>query len=244
VEFGTLGPVCQEQTSFLVTTAKELSGVSGAAVFTGYGISDKGEFNPALTGPGVYQLKYTYTSDNGCSAWKAQTIKVNPQPTVDAGPRKTIMKGSDILLEGSGGGRGVSYEWAPIDFMDDPHIRSPKVAPVSDITYTLKVTSEDGCTNEDSVKVTVLNGIYVPTAFTPNGDGLNDLWRLPRLDSYPETEVWVFDRWGKPVYHSKGREISWNGTANGQTLPAGTFVYYIELKPSGPKLKGTVTLIR
>ena len=98
--------------------------------------------------------------------------------------------------------------------------------------------------NHDDVDIKVLNQLYVPNAFTPNGDGINDVWKLPSLESYPNAEAWIFNRWGQIVFHSRGPFISWDGTFNGKPEGTGTYIYLIDLKNGASNLKGTVTLIR
>jgi gliding motility-associated-like protein len=244
VQFNSLSAVCQESPSFQITQASELLGITGSGTFSGDGISSTGLFNPTVAGAGNHLLQYTFTSDAGCKASIGQTIQVYPQPRVDAGPDKTVIRGKTTTLQASASGNNLSYSWTPVSFIDNATISSPKVSPPSDMTYTLQVKSAEGCTNIDSVSVKVLNGFYVPTGFTPNGDGLNDTWRLPYLDSYPDAEVWIFNRWGQSVYHSIGTNVSWDGTFNGKPQAAGTFVYLIDLKDGSPKLKGTIELIR
>jgi gliding motility-associated-like protein len=94
------------------------------------------------------------------------------------------------------------------------------------------------------VLVKVVTGIYVPTAFTPNGDGKNDTWAIPFLDPAFDATVNVFNRWGQLVYHSVGEIVSWDGKVNGVTQASGTYVYLVTFKTSKLKLKGTFMLIR
>jgi gliding motility-associated-like protein len=90
----------------------------------------------------------------------------------------------------------------------------------------------------------VVEDIFVPNAFTPNGDGKNDSWRIPFLDPAFGAEVSVFNRYGQLVYHSKSSIVSWDGTIRGQKQPTGTYVYMISIKPGSFRRSGTVTLIR
>ncbi|HEY1872468.1 MAG TPA: gliding motility-associated C-terminal domain-containing protein, partial [Chitinophagaceae bacterium] len=94
-------------------------------------------------------------------------------------------------------------------------------------------------------KVKVVGGIYVPNAFTPNGDGKNDYWRIPYLDIGLDAEVSVFNRWGQLVYHVEGSTVSWDGNFSGTPQPTGVYVYLIRFKQNKfPQMKGTFTLIR
>ena len=86
--------------------------------------------------------------------------------------------------------------------------------------------------------------IWIPSAFTPNGDGLNDLWRIKELSYYPNCEVTIFDRYGQLIYYSKGYKNPWDGTKNGQPMTAGTYCYLIDTKKLKTIFKGFVVLLR
>ncbi len=86
--------------------------------------------------------------------------------------------------------------------------------------------------------------ITIPSAFTPNGDGVNDLWDITALQGYPDCVVTVFNRYGAEVYRSVGYSKAWNGTYSGSALPSGTYYYIIDLGSGKKKLSGAVTIIR
>ena len=172
-------------------------------------------------------------------------INVHPFPIADAGPDRVYIKGYPVTLLAVASGEDISFSWDPVSFMDDPSLIQPTVTPSKDITYTLSVQSAFNCSNKDSVTVSVVDGIYVPTAFTPNGDGKNDCWRIPFLDVGLGADVKVFNRWGQLVYHVYSAVVSWDGKLNGQLQATGTYVYLVTFKDHKlPDLKGTFTLIR
>ena len=84
----------------------------------------------------------------------------------------------------------------------------------------------------------------IPNAFTPNGDGINDVWDIPALTSYTKSTVKIYDRWGSLVFHSVGYAKPWDGTMNGKELPTGTYYYVIELAKNMAPLSGYVVIIR
>lgn len=98
----------------------------------------------------------------------------------------------------------------------------------------------------DKVFIKVLKEPEVPTAFTPNGDGVNDLWNIKYLDSYVSASVKVFSRYGALVYFSNGGYTQpWNGQMNGVDLPAGTYYYIVDPKIKGRRIvSGSVTILR
>jgi gliding motility-associated-like protein len=172
-------------------------------------------------------------------------VNVHPKPIADAGPDRVYLNGNPVILAGNAEGENISYFWEPTVYMTDPNSLNPTVSPPSDIMYTLKVQSDRGCINKDSVLVKYAPGIFVPNAFTPNGDGVNDQWHISFLDPGLGAEVHVFNRWGQVVYHSLGGTVSWDGRLNGKPQPAGVYVFIINFKKGNlPNMKGLVTLIR
>jgi len=86
--------------------------------------------------------------------------------------------------------------------------------------------------------------IVIPDAFTPNGDGVNDIWNITALQGYPGCTVTILNRYGVVVYNSNGYPKAWDGTYNGKALPVGTYYYIIDLKNGRKKLAGSVTILR
>lgn len=245
IQFDAMNNVCQEVNPFQILEAREIYGFAGTGVFSGPGIiSSSGGFSPAIAKPGTHTIRYSFTATNGCSTFADQTITVDPTPTVDAGPDRTVLEGGFITIAGKGTGNNLSYLWTPNTAIENNKIATPKVSPVDDITYTLTVTSADGCVASDKVFVKVLKKPKVPNAFSPNGDGINDNWVIEYLDSYQGATVEVFNRYGQLVYHSTGYSKPWDGTFNGNPLPVATYYWIINPKNGRPQMNGSVTIIR
>jgi len=191
----------------------------------------------------------TYTikvSNDACyDDTKSVTVTVNNNPVANAGNDKVIFEGQSVQLNGSIAGDNISsYYWTPTTGLDNPNALAPNASPKDDITYTLNVVSQTCGTATNTVSVRVYKKITIPNAFTPNNDGINDLWNIDALITYPSCLVSVFDRNGQKVYQSTGYPKSWDGTRNGSPLPAGTYYYIIDLKNNTPKLSGWVVIIR
>jgi gliding motility-associated-like protein len=199
---------------------------------------------------GIYSYRLTVTDARvaGLTSCRIASndvvIHVHPRPVVDAGRDRILITGNTITLIGKAEGEDVSYLWTPPAYMNDNTVSNPIVSPPSDLNYTLSAISSYGCTNEDRMLVKVVSGIFVPTAFTPNGDNRNDKWEIPFLDPAFGAEVSVFNRWGQLVYHTTGEVVSWDGTYNAVPQGPGNFVYMIRSKEHNINLKGTVALIR
>jgi gliding motility-associated-like protein len=113
--------------------------------------------------------------------------------------------------------------------------------------FWVTVTNEYGCSSSDSIAITVVGGLKIPNAITPNGDQANNLWKIPGLSLYPNCEVTIFDRWGNQVFHSRGYEEAdyWDGTdRNGKELPMDSYYYIIKLGNGEKPIQGTISIIR
>lgn len=207
-------------------------------------------YNAEPTAPGTYQYRLTVAEMENASikpcrvASNRLVIGVHPLPEVEAGPDRQMIKGFPTSLSGSVKGNGISYTWSPSLYLSDPNNLAPVVDATEDMLYTLIAETDYGCMNEDVVKVQVANDLYIPNAFSPNGDGINDTWRIPFLDPYLEAEVTVYNRYGQTVYHADGTMVSWDGMYQHKPLPLGVYVYVIRIKKWQKTLKGTVTLVK
>jgi len=112
------------------------------------------------------------------------------------------------------------------------------------MTYKLTVTARGGCMKSDFVFVKLLKGLKIPNTFTPNGDGINDTWKISYLDSYPNSWVQVFTRTGQLVFESHGFYQPWDGTLKGKPLPVDTYYYIIEPNNGREPFKGYVTIVK
>jgi gliding motility-associated-like protein len=189
----------------------------------------------------------TISSDVDCLAPVTSlpyTVMVSPLPTITFNGNAVINLGNTIQLNPQITGNIASYAWTPVTGLSDPTIASPVASPKVTTKYQLMVTTTAGCPASGTITVTVLTAITVPNAFTPNGDGFNDIWNIKDLIYYPNCMVSVYDRYGGLVYQSKGYSQPWDGTRNGSQVPVGTYYYIIDLRNSTPKLTGYVAVIR
>ena len=201
--------------------------------------------NPLVAPVTTTPYLVTVTNQFSCIDTASVLITVDEKPTANAGPDKTIIKGRTVILEGSATGQSVSYAWQPPVTLDNAQSLQPMATPVSDIDYVLTVSSDNGCgIAKDTMHVFVFKGIFIPKAFSPNGDGLNDTWRIPALAAFPAFELTVFNRMGQKVFQNKNVNIPWDGTFKGNTVGAGAYVYMINLKQFPGILKGTVIIVR
>ncbi len=198
---------------------------------------------------GQYQVELTAEDTNGCVAVQdAKQAVVYTLPLVNAGTDQLIVAGTAVVLNASVGNAGAhTFRWTPAASLNNPTLLTPLATPGTSTWYTLTATHQThGCSASDSVFVEVISGLYIPNAFSPNGDGINDVWRIPGLQAYPEAEVTLFNRWGQELLRRRQYNTNpWNGTYKGAAVPAGLYIYLIRLNNgTGEVRKGTISVLR
>jgi len=212
------------------------------------GLSD-----PTLPNPIVDPLQTTtytliVTDTSGCAPVTDNvTVTVNPLPVANAGPDDTIQIGGSVQLTGTG---GVQYVWTPAAGLNNANIFNPVANPDSSTIYTLLVTNVYGCQNTDTMEVYVLDYVtpyWIPSAFTPNGDGHNDMLYV-RGGVFLTFEFQVFNRYGEEMFDSKDINEGWDGKApSGQPAPIDAYVYKLNgvlTTGSTVSANGIVNLVR
>lgn len=138
----------------------------------------------------------------------------------------------------------MQYNWSNGNMGKQVEVHDPGI-------YWLDATDAHGCTGRDSVVVTdsaCKIYVYIPTAFTPNADGKNDIFKPIVAGKLTHYFFTVYDRWGKQVFKTKDVSLGWNGNASGLQQPAGTYIWICEYQLTGQEAahsdKGTITLIR
>lgn len=185
-------------------------------------------------------------NDYGCASMANTRVDIWRKPVADAGPDKKLRKGYSVLLDGTISGTHISYYWTPSMDIEDPQALKPLVKPTQTTRFVLHAVSDLGCgTATGEVKVTVFDKMLIPNAFSPNGDGINDLWVIEPISFFATATVQVFNRYGQLVYSGNGLSAPWDGKLKGKPLPVGTYYYTIDLKQQQePLLSGSVLLIR
>lgn len=244
IQFAPLSSICAGATPFLLSSLTEINALTGMGIYSGAGVNTVGVFDPKAATPGSHIIRYSFLAANNCMAFAEQPINVFEQPVVNAGPDRTMLKGGFIILNATAAGTGLQYQWTPKTAIENNLVVTPKVSPMLTITYTLKVISADGCSAKDEVMVTVLKDIFIPSAFSPNGDGINDKWSIPFIDSYSGASVQVFKKYGQKVFQSTEKSVSWDGKFNGKLLPVASYVWVLN-PGSGRKLMyGSIMIVQ
>jgi len=191
----------------------------------------------------------------GCAVGSSPDIgmTVYPLPTVAPMADIVLPAGQSITLIPVVTGDISRYSWSPGASLSDSMILDPLASPVKTTLYTLTVTAAGKCVASGTVKVIVFTNLRIPAAFSPNGDGKNDVFYvLGGPAGSMVGELSVYDRWGQRVFGvhdvAPGEAASgWNGTIGGAPAPTGTYVYSLLMRfADGTRqwLQGTVVLVR
>ncbi|WP_143306747.1 T9SS type B sorting domain-containing protein [Chitinophaga vietnamensis] len=202
-----------------------------------------GDPNPVkqITQAGNYKLA---VMDRFCQRVMMDSVKVNVTglPKIDLGPDTTMCKGETLVLHAEGGGiTGVRW---------DNGSSSPTLNVTEGGTYTVTVFNDCGSAT-DNITVAFVQcdpKPQFPNAFSPNGDGRNDVFRPIVRGPMYSYELRVFNRWGELIFMSDDQHRGWDGTYKGRPVEVGTYVWWLTYKKSAGGnanvLKGEVTVIR
>jgi len=174
------------------------------------------------------------------------SVAIKESPVITLPPQYTINPGAGIQLNAVITGNVAHIEWTPAASLNNPSVPDPVATPLATTEYTIKVRSPDGCESEAKTKVIVARKLLMPSAFTPNGDGLNDVFRIPAGTTLNRVRFSIFDRWGNIVFQTSDINKGWDGSYKGTPLPPGVFVYLIRGNDTDDDIlaKGTVILVK
>ncbi len=195
------------------------------------------------------QYFVTVTDANNCNTTDSVIVAVNQPPTL------ILAKDNDIdcvigttNLHVSG---GAKYYWYPTQSLQYAATANPIATPFSTTMYHVKSYSNQGCYGEDSILVTVSmggtdNGYLMPSAFTPNGDGINDCFGVKKWGNTSNLQLNIYNRFGECIFLGTNSNPCWDGTYKGVAQAPGTYVYQVMATTICGAIyrKGTVVLIR
>lgn len=210
--------------------------------------------NPIAYPPRDGLINYILSSldTRGCPKPGRDTVGVTVLPRIRpfAGNDTMVIVNQPLQFNAEG---GSSYVWTPTTGLNNPNIKDPigmYGSEIDSVTYIVEVYNDAGCFDTASVKVTVFKTIpyvFVPTGFTPNGDGLNDVVWPIAVGITKINYFRIFNRWGQMVFNTTTNGHGWDGRINGSLQGSNVFVWMVSAIDYLGKpvfLKGTVTLIR
>ncbi len=189
----------------------------------------------------------TVTDTTGCTDQDSVWVEIHPLQNVSAGNDLLIGIGETGVFQ-TNIPEGASISWYPDHGLSCDTCPEPVVDPSFNLSYILTVTDTNGCIYSDTVDVLIESSIYVPNAFTPNGDLINDVFQ-PIVRALLEYELFIYDRWGNLLFRSDDPTNFWDGTFNGFKSPIDVYVWKIKyvtsFEPGIYREKvGHVTLVR
>ncbi len=203
--------------------------------------------NPITSTFGAQVYQVILVEDHGCNDTLSSIIDIQtPFNLVLHNNDTTIYYGDEVQLNASG---AYFYIWEPNRFLSFSAVNNPVASPKEDITYVVTgLGLYKGCPQYDSVRIKVIiQDVFVPNAFSPNGDGLNDIIKIWARKNINAQEFRIYNRWGQQVFYTNDISRGWDGRFNGVEQGAGTYYYLIRVAyPDGraQMLKGDITLLR
>lgn len=194
---------------------------------------------------GNYNVSLTASTQNGCFATATKTVMIS-KVVVSAGNDTIAASGQSLQLKASG---ALTYTWQPATYLSSATSATPVANLPSDMTYYLRGITAEGCIGYDTIHIRTFKkvDIYVPTAFTPNADGKNDVFKPVYAGIRELVQFTVYNRWGQTMFTTKDMTRGWDGTLSGKEQDTNIFVWIARVIGYDGRIiekKGTVTLIR
>lgn len=200
--------------------------------------------NPVVNPNGPAQYTVVVTDSLGCKNW--DTASISFYPTQFLSGAFFIEQGDKVQLQASG---GTSYHWFPSEGLSCTSCPNPLASPLDTTVYCVAVTHPSSCLDTTCVTIYVdltCEDFYIPTAFSPNGDGSNDAYCI--FGQCIETmHLMIYDRWGEQVFETTDKDFCWDGTYRGKVLNSSVFTYYFTSTfYNGQEIerKGNISLVR
>lgn len=185
---------------------------------------------------------YNFSVTDGCGTYTGAAQLNNPDSiiiieTIIEESRSNNSDGS-ILLNIIGGTSPYNFLWSNREYQQD-------LINITSGTYSIVVTDFNNCSSSASYTLeTSVETIEAVDAFTPNGDGVNEDWKINNIEKFTDCEITIFNQWGNIVFESTGYDEPWDGTSGGNKLAAAVYYYIIDLKDGSDPKSGSITLIR
>ncbi|MBX2923665.1 MAG: PKD domain-containing protein [Chitinophagaceae bacterium] len=204
--------------------------------------------------PGEYTIALTAANFLNCRGTTQHPFTVAPLPVITTAPA-TMPVGGQVQLPVTYSSGIATYSWTPAEGLSCTDCPNPVARPQFDQTYTVTVTDSNTCMSSAEITVRVLcteENYFVPNTFSPNGDGMNDVF-YPRGRGLARVQTMrIYNRWGQQVFERKNfmandASKGWNGRLGTQNLPPDVYVYIVEFVCDNAQIvpmKGNVTLIR
>ena len=208
-------------------------------------LDDSGLFSSVDLQSGSYQA--IYTVGGVCGSLDTFEIHVDDFPMILTIPDTTILEGDSLVLSTTG---ATNYTWEPAEGLSCSDCADPEFTGTDTTNYIVTGTTEFGCSNTDTLTIFVIPTpeLLLPNAFTPDGDGVNDVFRPVYTEGvFTQYNLVIYNRWGNQVFESQVASQGWDGKADGEDSASDIYVYILEYELSTGERgvsKGDLTLIR
>jgi gliding motility-associated-like protein len=190
---------------------------------------------------GTYSV--VVTDSNGCTQMVGVSISEPAAITLSTSgtDAQCHNAGGSALATADGGTQPFTYSWSN-------GATTSSITGIGAGQYILTVTDNNGCMKKDTIVISDIQTeacLFIPNAFTPNGDGDHDVWVISNMNLYNSVKVSVYNRWGNKVYENADYQNDWSGTStDGKNLPGGVYYYIIDFSNGSKVEEGSVTIIR
>jgi gliding motility-associated-like protein len=214
--------------------------------------------NSVFAGGGLQTTDGTYVDNlfttQGCDSTVTTYVTVSELPIVSISvPQDTIIRGESIVLSAVSNVAVSTYLWNPPTALSCDQCQNPTASPNSNIIYILNITDVNGCSANAFTRITVLSdscdkNIFIPSAFSPNGDGNNDVFQIYG-NCIASMKISIFNRWGELVFESNDINQGWDGVYKG-AAQIGVYTYTLSVefkdgrKDNRNERRGSITLVK
>lgn len=201
--------------------------------------------NPTVTPPFPTTIWVEVMDTNGCSDSASMFIDFFPTTFLTVSPDYYGLEGDTAQIWASATGPGQLF-WTPAEFIECTNCDSTLVWPPETMTYTANFLDTNGCLIKNDVTIYFDPLLYVPNAFTPNGDGMNDFFGA-KGGNFKTFQLLIFNRWGELIFEGNSIDDWWNGKYKGEFVPDGVYVWKIRYEDNNSTIDqifGHVTVLR
>ncbi|MDB5227413.1 MAG: hypothetical protein JWN78_1606 [Bacteroidota bacterium] len=194
---------------------------------------------------------FTITNNKGCTVTDSFNIMMNEIPVADITASQVLVTPNTTVQLQTPFNNTYVYAWTPISSVSNPNIYNPATQLTQNTWYYVNVTDRNNCENADSILIRIQQTdcdaqFFIPNAFSPNGDGVNDIFKVRYPCELEDFYLIIYDRWGLKVFESHDINIGWNGEFNGDREQVDVYAFYVAYMPVGSTkkiVKGNVTLL-
>jgi gliding motility-associated-like protein len=184
------------------------------------------------------------TDRMGCRDTAYTRINFSPLPMVNAGTNQVINFGESVTLSATSS-NGTFY-WSPNTSLSSTSSKTPLAQPSNTTSYIANLLDDYGCIVSDTVVISLNGSLYAPNSFSPNGDGVNDVFKITSED-ITKFEILIFNRWGEKIFESTDVNFEWDGTHKGSLSKIDTYVWkiiYSDVNTPNREIIGHVNIVR